>query len=251
MWYHSIFLVYGEKKVATLVATLFFSHCVLILPSFLSPPPRVPFVHSFFFLMAMAMAMVMEILKLNLNLAAAVASIVGAAELYVRTGSTISLTCIIQGSGTIPPRILFWFHNSRPSKKDGRLNIITFFFFCFLLLLILLILLLLCPAVEWFTMYVDLLCLLFDAHSCFGLATRRHFARNGTNNGWNVVQTAAHTRHPTRRRFIIILLLLLLISIIITRLLLLSCCYCCFCIVVFFKWANFISISFCLCLSQI
>ena len=47
---------------------------------------------------------------------AALASIVGASELYVRTGSTISLTCIIQGSGSIPPRVLFWFHNSKPSK---------------------------------------------------------------------------------------------------------------------------------------
>ena len=47
---------------------------------------------------------------------AALASIVGTSELYVRTGSTISLTCIIQGSGSIPPRVLFWFHNSRPSK---------------------------------------------------------------------------------------------------------------------------------------
>ena len=49
------------------------------------------------------------------GIAAAVATIVGSTEIYVRTGSTISLTCVIQGSGAIPPRILFWFHDSRPS----------------------------------------------------------------------------------------------------------------------------------------
>ncbi len=54
---------------------------------------------------------------LSFSLTAAIASIVGASELYVRTGSTISLTCIIQGSGAIPPRVLFWFHDSKPSKS--------------------------------------------------------------------------------------------------------------------------------------
>ncbi|KAK4029847.1 hypothetical protein OUZ56_022806 [Daphnia magna] len=49
----------------------------------------------------------------------ALASIVGTSELYVRTGSTISLTCIIQGSGSIPPRVLFWFHNSKPIALDS------------------------------------------------------------------------------------------------------------------------------------
>jgi len=50
---------------------------------------------------------------------AAVASIVGASELYVRTGSTISLECVIQGAGSIPPRVLFWFHNGKPIALDS------------------------------------------------------------------------------------------------------------------------------------
>jgi len=52
-------------------------------------------------------------------LIAAVASIVGASELYVRTGSTISLECVIQGAGSIPPRVLFWFHNGKPIALDS------------------------------------------------------------------------------------------------------------------------------------
>ncbi|XP_046655451.1 hemicentin-1-like isoform X1 [Daphnia pulicaria] len=55
----------------------------------------------------------------TVHVEAALASIVGASELYVRTGSTISLTCIIQGSGSIPPRVLFWFHNSKPIALDS------------------------------------------------------------------------------------------------------------------------------------
>nr|CAH0104827.1 unnamed protein product [Daphnia galeata] len=55
----------------------------------------------------------------TVHVEAALASIVGTSELYVRTGSTISLTCIIQGSGSIPPRVLFWFHNSRPIALDS------------------------------------------------------------------------------------------------------------------------------------
>ena len=43
----------------------------------------------------------------------------GASELYVRTGSTISLECVIQGAGSIPPRVLFWFHNGRPIALDS------------------------------------------------------------------------------------------------------------------------------------
>ncbi|KAI9560007.1 hypothetical protein GHT06_014017 [Daphnia sinensis] len=55
----------------------------------------------------------------TVHVEAALASIVGTSELYVRTGSTISLTCIIQGSGSIPPRVLFWFHNSKPIALDS------------------------------------------------------------------------------------------------------------------------------------
>lgn len=106
----------------------------------------------------------MEFKKWNLNLAAAVASIVGTAELYVRTGSTISLTCIIQGSGTIPPRILFWFHNSRPSKKDYFLYYYYCFFLLLLLLLLLLLILLLCPRRMIYYLYADLL-YLFVMHT--------------------------------------------------------------------------------------
>lgn len=47
------------------------------------------------------------------------ASIVGGSELYVRTGSTISLECVIQGASSIPPRVLFWFHNGKPIALDS------------------------------------------------------------------------------------------------------------------------------------
>ena len=50
---------------------------------------------------------------------AAVATIVGASDLYVRTGSTISLTCVIQGSSAIPARVLFWFHDGHPMAVDS------------------------------------------------------------------------------------------------------------------------------------
>ena len=133
-------------------------------------------------------------------MAAAVASIVGTAELYVRTGSTISLTCIIQGSGTIPPRILFWFHNSRPSKKDYFILLLLFRSLLLLLLLLLLILLL-CPTNDLLSIR-GFIVSFRDAHSCFRLPTRWHFARNGTNNDRDVVQTAAHTCNPSRRRSI-------------------------------------------------
>ena len=63
---------------------------------------------------------------------AAIASIVGASELYVRTGSTISLTCIIHGSGSIPPRVLFWFHDSKPSKFFLTFFLVFHFFLSFL-----------------------------------------------------------------------------------------------------------------------
>jgi len=55
----------------------------------------------------------------TVHVEAAVASIVGASELYVRTGSTISLECVIQGSGSIPPRVLFWYHNGKPIALDS------------------------------------------------------------------------------------------------------------------------------------
>ncbi len=60
-----------------------------------------------------------------LSLAAAVASIGGASELYVRTGSTISLTCSLRGSSAaaaaaaLTPRTPFWFHDGRPVALDS------------------------------------------------------------------------------------------------------------------------------------
>ena len=48
------------------------------------------------------------------------ASIVGAPELYVRTGSTISLTCVVRGaSGAITPRTSFWLHDGKAIALDS------------------------------------------------------------------------------------------------------------------------------------
>ena len=37
----------------------------------------------------------------------------------MRTGSTISLTCSVRGTGAISPRVPFWFHEDKPIALDS------------------------------------------------------------------------------------------------------------------------------------
>ena len=126
---------------------------------------------------------------------AAVASIVGASELYVRTGSTISLTCIIQGSGAIPPRILFWFHDSKPSQF--LFSFLIFFFFLFIYYLVTFLNL---SFVYLMSRFAGSSHVRLRSFSRTRFSARRHFARNGTDGHWNVVEIALDARYRPRRR---------------------------------------------------
>ncbi|XP_067143572.1 peroxidasin homolog [Centruroides vittatus] len=54
----------------------------------------------------------------NLNVVEAKASILGPHPLYIKTGSSINLTCVITQS-PVPPVFVFWFHNERMINYDS------------------------------------------------------------------------------------------------------------------------------------
>ncbi|XP_023218798.1 neurotrimin-like [Centruroides sculpturatus] len=60
----------------------------------------------------------------NLTVLVAKASIDGSPDLYVKTGSSINLTCIIIQSSQ-PPAFVFWYHNSKVINYDSSRGEIT------------------------------------------------------------------------------------------------------------------------------